>query len=195
MQVASQKGQTIYHITKDNYSQILSQLKLSSHVMSDIRDAISAGREVTAHERNISVKGWTGLGYVILAPTTGAGAYLIDGGANGGLAFAVGAALGSLLALIVLPMAPVSVGVAVLFTPYILFAIAAITVLLYLFWDTIKDNEFARSCFLLGLGFGFGIRLGLGQLTLTMRSLIQFVAGIGVAFGAGWFTGVDKCLK
>lgn len=163
--------------------------------MSDIRDAISAGREVTAHERNISVKGWTGLGYVILAPTTGAGAYLIDGGANGRVAFAVGAALGSLLALIVLPMAPVSVGVAVLFTPYILFAIAAITVLLYLFWDTIKDNEFARSCFLLGLGFGFGIRLGLGQLTLTMRSLIQFVAGTGVAFGAGWFTGVGKCLK
>lgn len=31
--------------------------------MSDIRDAISAGREVTAHERNISVKDWTGLGY------------------------------------------------------------------------------------------------------------------------------------
>lgn len=163
--------------------------------MSDIRDAISAGREVTAHERNISVKGWTGLGYVILVPTTGAGAYLIEGGANGRLAFAVGAALGSLLALIVLPMAPVSVGVAVLFTPYILFAIAAITVLLYLFWDTIKDNEFARSCFLLRLGFGFGIRLGLGQLTLTMRSLIQFVAGTGVAFGAGWFTGVGKCLK
>lgn len=56
MQVASQKGQIIYHITKDNYSQILPQLKLSSHVMSDIRDTISAGREVTAHERNISVK-------------------------------------------------------------------------------------------------------------------------------------------
>lgn len=85
MQIASQKGQTIYHITKDNYSQILSQLKLSSHVMSDICDAISAGCEVTAHERNISVKGWTDLGYVILALTTGAGAYLIGGGADGGM--------------------------------------------------------------------------------------------------------------
>ena len=85
MQVASQKGQTIYHITKDNYSQILPQLKLSSHVMSDICDAISAGCEVTAHERNISVKVWTGLGYVILALTTGAGAYLIGGGADGGM--------------------------------------------------------------------------------------------------------------
>lgn len=53
--------------------------------MSDICDAISAGREVTAHERNISVKGWTGLGYVILALTTGAGAYLIGGGADGGM--------------------------------------------------------------------------------------------------------------
>lgn len=47
--------------------------------MSDICDVISAG------ERNISVKGWTGLGYVILALTTGAGAYLIGGGADGGM--------------------------------------------------------------------------------------------------------------
>lgn len=53
--------------------------------MSDICDAISAGCEVTAHERNISVKGWTGLGYVILALTTGAEAYLIGGGADGGM--------------------------------------------------------------------------------------------------------------
>ena len=82
MQVASQEGQTIYHITKDNYSQILPQLKLSSHVMSDIRNAINAGKQVTVHEKNISYKGWSGNGYIIIDPNTGAGAYLIDGGAN-----------------------------------------------------------------------------------------------------------------
>lgn len=36
------------------------------------------------HESPISVSGWTGSGYIIDDPATGAGAYKISGGANGG---------------------------------------------------------------------------------------------------------------
>ncbi|ELA09178.1 hypothetical protein MOMA_02185 [Moraxella macacae 0408225] len=55
--------------------------------MNDIRNAVNAGRIVTAHERNISVKGWSGSGYIIIDPYTGAGAYLIGGGVDGVLLF------------------------------------------------------------------------------------------------------------
>ena len=89
LQIAQQQGQTIYTITKENYSQILPKLNLSSSVITDIRNAVNAGRVVTAHERNISYKGWSGSGYIIIDPTSGAGAYLIDGGANGGVVAAV----------------------------------------------------------------------------------------------------------
>ena len=68
IQIAQQQGQTIYTINKDNYSQILPNLKLSSSVIIDIRNAVNAGRVVTAHERNISVKGWSGSGYIIIDP-------------------------------------------------------------------------------------------------------------------------------
>lgn len=51
--------------------------------MSDIRDAINAGRTVKTHEKSIQYKGWHGSGYIIIDPHSGAGAYLIDGGANG----------------------------------------------------------------------------------------------------------------
>ena len=50
----------------------------------DIRNAINTGHEVTTHEHNINFHGWKSTGYIIVAPYSGAGAYLISGGANGG---------------------------------------------------------------------------------------------------------------
>ena len=52
--------------------------------MTDIRNGINAGKVVTVHERSISYKGWSGAGYIIVDPSNSAGAYLIEGGANGG---------------------------------------------------------------------------------------------------------------
>lgn len=52
--------------------------------MTDIQNAVNAGREVTTHEKTLSYKGWSGAGYIIVDPSNGAGAYLIEGGANGG---------------------------------------------------------------------------------------------------------------
>ncbi len=42
------------------------------------------GYTVTVHEREVSVPGWTGTGYIVIDPVTGDGAYLISGGGNGG---------------------------------------------------------------------------------------------------------------
>ena len=85
IQIAQQQGQTVYTITRENYAQVLPKLQLS--MMADIRDAVNAERTVTTHEKSIQYKGWHGSGYIIIDPHSGAGAYLIDGGANGSLRF------------------------------------------------------------------------------------------------------------
>ena len=56
--------------------------------MADIQNGLAAGKEVTVHQAPITQSGWTGSGYIITDPETGAGAYKIAGGANGGVLIA-----------------------------------------------------------------------------------------------------------
>jgi transglutaminase-like putative cysteine protease len=84
IQKAIAQGQRVYHITPENLSQTLPNIVQSSLTINDIRDAVAAGREVLVHTHPIQVPGWAGAGYIILDPTTGAGAWKITGGANGG---------------------------------------------------------------------------------------------------------------
>jgi hypothetical protein len=46
---------------------------------------MASGKEVTIHEAPISAYGFTGSGYTVIDPQTGTGAYVIEGGARGGL--------------------------------------------------------------------------------------------------------------
>ena len=62
----------------------------------EIRNSVNAGMVVTAHEQSINFNGWIGEGYIILDPTTGAGAYKIAGGGNGGFLDALSIGLQSL---------------------------------------------------------------------------------------------------
>lgn len=59
-------------------------LTLSADAENDIRNAVSAGKIATAHETRLNVNGWVGEGYTLIDPNTGAGAYMISGGGNGG---------------------------------------------------------------------------------------------------------------
>jgi len=45
--------------------------------MSDITNAINAGKIVITHSDAVSVPGWTGAGYIVLDPIVGDGAYMI----------------------------------------------------------------------------------------------------------------------
>jgi hypothetical protein len=58
--------------------------------MAEIQNALAAGKEVAVHQAPITQSGWTGSGYIITDPATGAGAYKISGGANGGVMIAKG---------------------------------------------------------------------------------------------------------
>ncbi|MEW6104432.1 MAG: hypothetical protein AB1630_11575, partial [bacterium] len=84
MQIANSQGIPVYQLTKDNISQVLPILQVSSDVKSDLQDSINAGKVVTIPRSNITYNGWNGIGYIILDPDTGAGAYMISGGLAGG---------------------------------------------------------------------------------------------------------------
>ncbi len=97
LQLAAAEGQKIWTITQSNLSQAMAALNLSSSVEADIRNAVRAGKEVTAHEDTINFHGRPSAGYMVLDPKTGAGGYLIAGGENGGfLSVIVAAMLGFL---------------------------------------------------------------------------------------------------
>lgn len=57
-------------------------------MIEDVQNAVAAGKIVTISQSMIHYKGWTGTGYVLLDPKTGAGAYLIGGGMDGAVLIA-----------------------------------------------------------------------------------------------------------
>ena len=69
---------------------MLPQLAISLDVKAEIQNAIAAGKEASVSQANVTVNGWTGVGYIIEDPATGAAAYKISGGANGGYLLAQG---------------------------------------------------------------------------------------------------------
>jgi len=87
IQLAAAEGQKIWTITQANLDQALASIELSDEVETDIRNSVYAGKEVTAHERPVNFFGSQSSGYIVLDPYSGAGAYLIEGGENGGNIF------------------------------------------------------------------------------------------------------------
>lgn len=89
LEIANEQGQRIFTVTSRNVSDVQSEISINSAAWSDIRAAVNAGMEVTVHEQPIERSGWQGSGYVLLDPQTGAGAWKISGGANGGTVLGV----------------------------------------------------------------------------------------------------------
>ena len=84
LSAANDQGIPVYVITAANINTILPLLQLNADVKNDIQNAINAGKIVTAQKTNVTFNGWTGCGYIIIDPNTGAGAYMISDGLNGG---------------------------------------------------------------------------------------------------------------
>jgi transglutaminase-like putative cysteine protease len=77
-------GIPVYHVTPANAATVLPLLTLDAPVMNDIRNGIAAGKTVLVPQRNLDRGTWRGVGYIVQDEETGAGAYLISGGAAGG---------------------------------------------------------------------------------------------------------------
>ncbi len=82
--LANASGIPVYGITQTNVSQILPLLQVDPVVRSDIQNFVSSGKVVTIPANNVVSDGWQGTGYWVLDPQTLAGAYVIQGGINGG---------------------------------------------------------------------------------------------------------------
>jgi hypothetical protein len=82
--IASPQGQRVYQITSANAAMVLPSLNIDSQVKEEIRNSVAVGKVATVSQQNVTVSDWTGVGYIIADPQTGAGAYRISGGSNGG---------------------------------------------------------------------------------------------------------------
>jgi hypothetical protein len=82
--LANAQGIPISRITTENVQIAVPQLQISDEVKENIQNSIQAGREVYVPKSEITHNNWTGVGYLIQDPITGAGAYLISGGLSGG---------------------------------------------------------------------------------------------------------------
>ena len=81
---ANLQGIPIYQIDQGNLSQMLPLLDVSSAVRADVVNSVNAGKIVTVPQHAFQYLDWSGLGYLVLDPLTGAGGYLISGGLAGG---------------------------------------------------------------------------------------------------------------
>ena len=71
-------------MTQENINAVLPVLNIDSEVKDEIRDSVTVGKVATVSQNTITVGSWTGVGYIIADPETGAGAYRISGGSDGG---------------------------------------------------------------------------------------------------------------
>lgn len=190
IQIAASEGQTIYTITQANYAEVLPKLQLSSTTLTDIRNAVNAGREVTTHEKVLSYKGWRGAGYIIIDPNSGAGAYLIEGGANGGIAFFMGALIGYAITLAFIGLSS-GVGAAAVANPaaatalisIILPTLALLTAFIIVMIKTDKQNGNTTNmdCFWAGVSTG-GATRGL----IAVAKIYELLAGAIGLFSGTW---------
>lgn len=81
---AAVRGVPIHTITAANINVVLPSLQVSQDVRADVVNAANAGFTTIIPQRDLNVLGQSGIGYIILDPQTGAGAYLVEGGLNGG---------------------------------------------------------------------------------------------------------------
>jgi hypothetical protein len=81
---AALQGVPIHAVTAANLEAVLPLLQVSAAVREDIVNSSQAGFLALVPQRDINVRGELGIGYILLDQQTGAGAYLLEGGLNGG---------------------------------------------------------------------------------------------------------------
>ncbi len=87
--LASAQGQKIWTIDQNNATVALNSVNLNNDIEMEIRNAVNAGKIATVHESPVAFAGTTMVGYILLDPETGAGAYKIGTGENGGIILSI----------------------------------------------------------------------------------------------------------
>jgi hypothetical protein len=84
LQLARAAGIAVHDIDAANVATTLPLLQTAEAVKSDVADAVNQGWRVTIPERDFVRNIWSGIGYIVVDPASGAGGYFISGGLAGG---------------------------------------------------------------------------------------------------------------
>ena len=84
LEIANAQGIPVHKIDAENVATKLALLQVGNEIEADIINAVNAGKVITISERKVQLNNWNGIGYIILDPTTGAGAYMISSRISGG---------------------------------------------------------------------------------------------------------------
>ena len=84
LQIANTQGIQVHQIDAANITSKLPLIQVSNEVKAEVQDAVNAGKVVIISEGKVQINNWNGVGYAILDPSNGAGAYQISGGLSGG---------------------------------------------------------------------------------------------------------------
>jgi transglutaminase-like putative cysteine protease len=165
--IAQSQGQKVFVINATNAAVAIPQLQHRSSVIQEVQASVAAGKEVTIHESPITANGWSGAGYSVVDPETGAGGYLIEGGARGAILLVFGAFIGLIVTELLITVVasalagPLGLGATLILSAMILTLLAPFAVLVAQMYDDATDSQ--KSCFwgglLLGIGAG-GFALG-----------------------------------
>jgi hypothetical protein len=153
---------------------VLPQLSLAPDVTAEIQAAVATGKVALVSQQEVTVGPWTGVGYIILDPETGAGAYQISGGANGARAFSIGATAGALIILAFVSIAllfPVVQSLPISTISLVVSELAAITAVIKYLYDQVEPSE--RPCFWSGFNVVFAFA-GLPGLVSGFRLALLF---------------------
>jgi hypothetical protein len=189
---AAAAGQKIYTLTAQNAAMVY-RLQVDDAIRMEIQNALNAGRTVTVHEAPLTVSGWTGTGYIIDDPATGAGAYKISGGANGGwYNFIVGSGYGALAFLaLFLGKASLLAGMvgalsATLAIVGILVAIFALAIAIDALMISYSSDDTSYGCFLGGFFAPFAL-----VSSRFLEAIQRYIGLIGIIYSG---TGILQCL-
>ena len=194
--VAMAQGQKIYTITLNVFQNNpnIVNVALAAHsqeTKNRVQSALSAGQEVTIHQTPIMVSGWKGAGFFSIDPQTGAGAYTIEGGSNGGslYEFLFGAGMGALLISSFLLVAEIfaaliaatfGLGLLILLVLSVVL-LSLISLLVYMFLEESWSNS---PCALSGFAFPFSIP------ALSLPKILQWFAWV-----LGGYMAADPAVK
>lgn len=84
LQYAQKHNIPTHIINKENLTEELDTITVSSNVKQEIRKAINSGKVVIIPETEITINQWSGVGYMVLDTDTFACGYMISGGTAGG---------------------------------------------------------------------------------------------------------------
>ncbi|MFV9690798.1 MAG: DUF6531 domain-containing protein, partial [Desulfobacteria bacterium] len=97
LSLANEQGMPVYDIDSGNIDVILPLLGVDASVKSAIESSVAAGHVVKIHQDNLTVKNWSGSGYVDRDPTSNAAGFIISGGLSGGATVEIDPSTGEII--------------------------------------------------------------------------------------------------